>query len=64
MSSLLLLILVVGGGAWFLSSRNGRKQQELRESQRFEDAMADARRWTERLGGQVLTLKVFNVESR
>ncbi|MHA7726571.1 DUF1542 domain-containing protein [Corynebacterium hesseae] len=64
MSSLLLLILVVGGGAWFLSSRNGKKQQELRESQRFEDAMADARRWTERLGGQVMNLSGTDTASQ
>ena len=60
----MLLILVVGGGAWFLSSRNGKKQQELRESQRFEDAMADARRWTERLGGQVMNLSGTDTASQ
>ncbi|MGV0361364.1 DUF1542 domain-containing protein [Corynebacterium minutissimum] len=64
MSSLLLLVLIAGGGVWFLSSRNGKKQQELRESQRFEDALADARRWTERLGGQVMNLSGTDTASQ
>ena len=63
-SPLLLLIIVAGGGAWFLSSRNGKKQQELRESQRFEDAIADARRWTERLGGQVMNVSGTDTASQ
>ena len=62
--SFLLLVLIAGGGVWFLSSRNGKKQQELRESQRFEDAMADARRWTERLGGQVMNLSGTDTASQ
>ena len=62
--SLLLLVLIAGGGVWFLSSRNGKKQQELRESQRFEDALADARRWTERLGGQVMNLSGTDTASQ
>ncbi|MCG7228802.1 DUF1542 domain-containing protein [Corynebacterium minutissimum] len=62
--SLLLLVLIAGGGVWFLSSRNGKKQQELRESQRFDDALADARRWTERLGGQVMNLSGTDTASQ
>lgn len=60
----MLLVLIAGGGVWFLSSRNGKKQQELRESQRFEDVLADARRWTERLGGQVMNISGTDTASQ
>lgn len=55
MEALLLIALVVGGGAFIvskLSSNNNKKKEE----QEFADAQADARRWIERLGSQVLTI--------
>ena len=53
---ILLLVLVVGGGAWFMSSHNSQKRREEREAQQLADAQADARRWIERLGGQVMQI--------
>ncbi len=53
---LLLLLLILGGGAALFSSRNNKKKEAEREAARLEDARADARRWIERLGSQVLTL--------
>lgn len=54
--SLLLVILVLGGGAAYLASRGNKKKQAELEAQKFDDALADARRWTERLGGQVMQI--------
>ena len=51
--SLLLIIIVLGGAAWYVSSRNSKKRLE---AQNFQDALADAQRWTERLGGQVMQI--------
>lgn len=49
--ALLILALLVGGGAvYYLRQRQAAQQREL------EDAQAEARRWVERLGGQVLSL--------
>ncbi|QPK78673.1 DUF1542 domain-containing protein [Corynebacterium lizhenjunii] len=53
--TLLLIAVVVGGAVWLISSR-GKKNAAQLEAQSFEDAMAEARRWTERLGGQVMNL--------
>jgi len=53
---LLLVLAVLGGGAWYLSSKNSKKNQEERERREFADAHADAQRWTERLGGQVMQI--------
>ncbi|EET76725.1 hypothetical protein [Corynebacterium tuberculostearicum] len=53
---ILLLVLAVGGGAWFMSSHNSQKRREEREAQQLADAQADARRWIERLGGQVMQI--------
>lgn len=53
---LLLLLIVVGVVAAVVMNRNNKKQQELDEARQLEDARADARRWTERLGGQVLNI--------
>ncbi|OFR62757.1 hypothetical protein [Corynebacterium sp. HMSC078H07] len=64
MAALWLIIIAVGGSVWFLSSLNGKKQKELRESERFDDALADARRWTERLGGQVMNLSGTDTASQ
>src|SRR5699024_9810900 len=52
----LLILAVLGGGAWYLSSRNSQKNLEERERREFADAHADAQRWTERLGGQVMQI--------
>ena len=53
---LLLLLLILGGGAaWFMNRNNKNKTAEL-EQTRLADAQADARRWIERLGSQVLTI--------
>lgn len=55
MEALLLIAIVVGGGIFVVSkvTGNNTKKQEAVE---FSDAQADARRWIERLGSQVLTL--------
>lgn len=52
---LLLLLVVAGGAIWFFTSRNNNRQKEV-EQTKFEDSVADARRWVDRLGNQVLTL--------
>ncbi|MFL5957683.1 MAG: hypothetical protein ACJ756_09560, partial [Solirubrobacterales bacterium] len=49
--TLLIVLLVVGGGVWLVRQRTVSKQREV------EDARSDARRWVERLGGQVLNLQ-------
>ncbi len=49
--TLLVVLLVVGGGVWLIRQRAVSKQREL------EDARSEARRWVERLGGQVLNLQ-------
>lgn len=49
--AVLLLVLIIGGGtAWYLQHRKAAQQRDL------EDAQAEARRWVERLGGQVMNL--------
>ncbi|APT92056.1 hypothetical protein CPHO_03165 [Corynebacterium phocae] len=55
MTTLLLIAAAVGGTVFFLS-RQGSKNEEKREAASFDDAIADARRWTERLGGQVMNV--------
>ncbi|MGH3768746.1 MAG: hypothetical protein ACRDS0_15180 [Pseudonocardiaceae bacterium] len=57
--SVVVLLLVIGGGAlYYFRSRQAAQQRDL------EDAQADARRWVERLGGQVLNLNGTNDASR
>jgi len=53
--ALLLIAIVVGGGV-FIASRMSGNNTKKQEAQKFEDAQADARRWIERLGSQVLTI--------
>jgi hypothetical protein len=49
--AVVLLVLIIGGGtAWYLQHRKAAQQRDL------EDAQAEARRWVERLGGQVMNL--------
>jgi hypothetical protein len=47
-------LIVVVGGAFFLRSSARSRQQRTEHA--LADAMADARRWYERLGGQVMNL--------
>ncbi|MDK4232957.1 MULTISPECIES: DUF1542 domain-containing protein [Corynebacterium] len=61
---LLLLVVVLGGGAWYLSSRSSKKSREEREAQQLADAQADARRWIERLGGQVMQISGTDTASQ
>ncbi len=46
----ILVLLIGGGAAYYLRYRQASQQRDL------EDSKADARRWVERLGGQVLSL--------
>ncbi len=49
--SVVILVLLIGGGAaYYLQHRQASQQRDL------EDSKAEARRWVERLGGQVLSL--------
>jgi len=49
--SVVIIVLLIGGGAaYYFRSRQAAEQRAL------EDAKAEARRWVERLGGQVLNL--------
>ena len=54
--NLLILLIVVGGGVAWWTSSNNKKKTEQRQQQQLEDAQAEARRWIERLGGQVMSL--------
>lgn len=54
MLGLLLVFAVVGGLIYALTKMSGGSKQI--EQNNFDDAMADARRWTERLGAQVLSI--------
>ena len=53
--SFLLLLIVIGAGIAIWAQSN-KKKEIGRERASFADAQADARRWIERLGSQVLTL--------
>jgi hypothetical protein len=49
--SVVILVLLIGGGSvYYLRHRQATQQRDL------EDSKAEARRWVERLGGQVLNL--------
>ncbi|MDR7301025.1 hypothetical protein [Haloactinomyces albus] len=47
---IVILVLLIGGAVWWYQYRAAAKQRDL------DDAKAEARRWVERLGGQVLNL--------
>lgn len=55
MTGLVLIALVVGGGVFAASKMSGGTSKRQQETQ-FADAVADARRWIDRLGSQVLSL--------
>jgi hypothetical protein len=48
--TVVVLLLIVAGAAWLIRQRAAAREREL------EDAKSEARRWVERLGGQVLNL--------
>jgi len=48
--TLLVVVAIVAGVVWLV------RQQQATKTRELEDAKADARRWVERLGGQVLNL--------
>ncbi|NUT98355.1 MAG: hypothetical protein HOY78_40730 [Saccharothrix sp.] len=54
---LVLIVLVVGGGWYLAKTRAAARQHAL------DDAQAEARRWVERLGGQVMSLTGTDVAS-
>lgn len=56
---LLILLLLAVGGAYYLA-----RQRAAQQASRLEDAKAEARRWVERLGGQVLNLTGTDLASR
>ena len=48
--TLLVVVAIIAGGFWLV------RQQQATKARELDDAKADARRWVERLGGQVLNL--------
>ncbi|MCS4535319.1 DUF1542 domain-containing protein [Corynebacterium sp. HS2168-gen11] len=54
--SVLLLVAIVVGLTVFVLNRTTTTSPQLTATDGLADALADARRWTERLGSQVLTL--------
>jgi uncharacterized membrane protein YgcG len=54
----ILVLLIGGGAAYYLRYRQASQQRDL------EDSKAEARRWVERLGGQVLSLVGTNEPSK
>ncbi|AKK09485.1 hypothetical protein [Corynebacterium testudinoris] len=52
----LLILAIIGGGLYYLSTRSTKQKTAEIETAQLEDAQADARRWIERLGSQVLTI--------
>lgn len=55
---IIVVIVVFIGGAYLLNQRSGQRRNEV------EDAKSEARRWVERLGGQVLNLIGTNAASK
>jgi uncharacterized membrane protein YgcG len=56
--TVVVLVLVVAGAVWLFRQRTAAQAREL------EDAKSEARRWVERLGGQVLNLVGTDEASR
>lgn len=57
MLTLLLIVLIIGALVWLLPSGGGRQLQSRQQEQiSLDDALADAKRWTDRLGSQVLNI--------
>lgn len=52
---LLIIPAIIGAVVWVISKRQTAATAQI-EGKRFEDAAADARRWIDRLGGQVLNI--------
>ena len=48
--TLVVVLAIIAGGFWLVSQHRATNTREL------DDAKTDARRWVERLGGQVLNL--------
>ena len=55
MSSLIVLLAVAAGLYFVVRGRSGSSQRQL-EQQGLDDALADAKHWTDRLGSQVLSI--------
>lgn len=58
MGALVLIAIVVGGAVVVASTAQGRSNKafDAKQNNQLADAVADARRWIERLGSQVLSL--------
>ncbi|WKD57166.1 hypothetical protein CAPI_03010 [Corynebacterium capitovis DSM 44611] len=56
MLSLLLLLAVIGGAVYLAGQRKDTNTNRQLGQQQVDDAYADAKRWTDRLGSQVLNL--------
>ena len=56
MIELLLILAILGGGVYLLANRQTKNKNAQLEQAQLADAQADARRWIERLGNQVLTI--------
>jgi flagellar basal body-associated protein FliL len=60
-SVLLILVIVIAVAAVILVTR---RNSQARQQSQLEDARADAQRWYERLGGQVLNLHADDPAAR
>ena len=63
MLALILVLLAVGGVVFFMSRRSASNTKAIQETE-LDDAIADARRWIERLGSQVLTIAGTDASER
>ena len=52
----ILFLLAIVGGFAFWANRKSKAQLAAKNQAELDDAIADARRWIERLGSQVLSL--------
>lgn len=60
----ILIALVILAVVGIVSTRGEKKRQQQLEESRLQDARADAQRWTERLGGQVLNMSGIDTASQ